>query len=193
MAVLSHIDPVDYLKVKLVSKSFSQWASVVFKRKIMTKAEVIQGQTSLEASLPRSRRLKHLICTHCGLVKSTSSFSDNQAVKTNRTRICISCGISRGRYTRGQMPKVNGVEQIPCWHCRQAVPKYKEWERLLAAGKATLTKILKGSNTGGFLQCYAAGDGRFLAWPHELQVLAFCEQCLELMLRHKQAVLGLRH
>lgn len=127
--ILSHIDPIDYLKVKIVSKSFSDWADTVFKWEDMTKGEVIQGQTSLEAGLPRARRLKHFICTHCGLVKPTNKFSDNQAVKTNTKRICISCGISYNNYTKRLLPRINGEEHIPCWHCRTAVPKCDNWVR----------------------------------------------------------------
>lgn len=190
--ILSHIVPVDYLKVKLVSKSFSDWASVVFNWTDMTKGEVIQGQTSLEASLPRARRLTHLICTHCGLIKPTNNFSDNQAVKTNHKRICISCGITYNNYTKRQLPKIKGEEHIPCWHCRNAVPKYDNWEEVLASGKADLTKLLGGSRTEGRLQKYMTSDGRVLEWVHELQVLAFCKPCLELMVRHKEAALRLR-
>lgn len=185
--ILSHIPPVDYLKVKLVSKSFSDWASAVFKWGDMTKGEVVQGQTSLEASLPRTRRLKHFICTHCGLVKPTSGFSDHQAVKTNYKRICISCGIGYNRYTKRQLPKINGEKQIPCWHCRKAVPKYENWEEVLASGKADLTMVLEGYRTEGIRQRYIAGDGRTLDWAPELQLLAFCKPCLELMMRHKKA------
>lgn len=111
--ILSHIAPVDYLKVKLVSKEFSEWAAAEFKWKDMTKAEVIQGHTSLEAGLPRGRRLKHFICTHCGLVEPANKFSDSQAVKTNRKRVCISCGIIHRTYTERQLPKINGEERIP--------------------------------------------------------------------------------
>ena len=190
--ILSHIPPVDYLKVKLVSKAFSQWASVEFDREKMTKREVIQGQTSLEASLPRARRLKHLICTHCGRVKPTNEFSDNQAVKTNPRRICLSCGISSKAYTRRQLPKINGEEHIPCWHCRKAVPKYENWEEILVAGKTALTKVMQGSRSEGLLQRYITGDGRTLDWVHELQALAFCKPCLKVMMRHKEAALRLR-
>lgn len=166
--ILSYVAPVDYLKVKLASKSFSDWASAEFKWKDMTKEEVIQGQTSLEAGLPRTRRLKHFICTHCGLVKPTTNFSDNQAVKTNHRRICISCGISRKVYTKGQLPKINGEEYIPCWHCKKAVPKYDNWEATLASGKAALTKLLEGSRTEDHhRERYITGDGRVLLWPHE--------------------------
>lgn len=190
--ILSYIPPVDYLKVKLVSKSFSDWATDVFEWEDMTKAEVVQGQTSLEASLPRMRHLNHFICTHCGLVKPTNKFSDNQAVKTNHKRICISCGISYNKYTKRQLPKINGEEHIPCWHCREAVPKYENWEEILASGKADLTKLLEGSRTEGQLQRYIAADGRVFQWAHELQVLAFCKPCLELMMRHKEAAARLR-
>ena len=186
MTVLSHIPPVDCLKVKLVCKSFNGWACTEFKSRDMTKGEVIQAQTSLEASLPRGRRLKHFICTHCGLVKPTDKFSDNQAVKTKYTRCCISCGINRKIYTTGQMPKVNGVKYIPCWRCKNAVPEYENWQDVMALGKAALMKILSASRKEGLPQRYKAGDGRFLVWPYELQALAFCKQCLELMLRHKE-------
>ena len=191
--ILSYVAPVDYLKVKLASKSFSDWASAEFNWKDMTKEEVIQGQTSLEAGLPRTRRLKHFICTHCGLVKPTNMFSDNQAVKTNHRRICISCGISRKVYTKGQLPKINGEEYIPCWHCRKAVPKYDNWEVTLASGKAALTKLLEGSRTEDHhRERYITGDGRVLLWPHELQALAICKPCLGLMMRHKEAAPSLR-
>ena len=187
MTVLSHIPPVDSLKVKLVCKSLNAWACTEFNSRDMTKREVIEAQTSLEASLPRGRRLKHFICTHCGLVKPTDKFSDNQAVKTNYTRTCISCGINRRSYTTGKMPKVNGVKRIPCWLCKNAVPEYENWQDVMASGKAALTKILDASWNGGRPQRYKTGDGRFLEWPNELQVLAFCKQCLKLMLRHKEA------
>ncbi|CAD6567017.1 MAG: hypothetical protein ASARMPRED_000465 [Alectoria sarmentosa] len=190
--ILSHIPPVDYLKVKLVSKSFSSWASTEFKWRDMTKGEVVQGQTSLEASLPRARRLKHFICTHCGLVKSINKFSDNQAVKTNHKRICISCGISNKIYTKRQLPKINGDEHIPCWHCLKAVPKYDKWEEILESGKADLKKLLGGSKTEGRLQRYLTTDGRVLEWVYELPVLGFCKPCLELMMRHKEAASKLR-
>lgn len=190
--ILGHIPPVDYLKVKLVSKCFSNWASDMFKWKDMTKSEVVQGQTSVEASLPRARRLNHFICTRCGLVKPTNEFTDNQAVKTNHKRICISCGISYNSYTKRQMPRINGEEHIPCWHCLKAVPKYDNWEEILVSGKADLMKLLGGSRTEGTLQRYLTADGRVLTWVHELQVLAFCKPCLELMLRHKEAALRLR-
>ena len=183
MTVLSHIPPIDYLKVKLVCKSFNVWACMVYKSRVMTKGEVVQAQTSLEASLPRGRRLQHFVCTHCGLVKPTNKFSDNQAVKTNYKRICISCGINRQKYTTGQRPKVNGVKCIPCWLCKNAVPEYENWQVVMASGKAALMKIL-GPSRKGLLQRYKTGDGRVLEWAYELQVLAFCKDCLELMLRH---------
>ena len=41
--ILSYISPIDYLKVKLVSKAFSRWASAEFDWANMTKGEVIQG------------------------------------------------------------------------------------------------------------------------------------------------------
>ena len=186
MTVLSHIPSVDCLKVKLVCKSFNGWACTEFESRDMTKGEVIQAQTSLEASLPRGRRLKHFICTHCGLVKPTDKFSDNQAVKTNYKRICISCGMNRGKYSTGQMPKVNGVKCIPCWLCKNAVPEYENWQDVMALGKAALTEILDGSGDEGLPQRYTTGDGRVLTWPYELQVLAFCKPCLELMLRRKE-------
>ena len=179
MTVLSHIPPVDCLKVKLVCKSFNGWACAEFKSRDMTKAEIIQAQTSLEASLPRGRHLKYFICTHCGLVKPTNKFTDNQAVKTNYTRSCISCGINRRTYTTGRMPKVNGVTYIPCWLCKNAVPEYENWQDVMVLGKAALTKILHASR-------YKTGDGRSLERPYEVQVLAFCQQCLELMLRHNE-------
>ena len=188
--ILFHIPSVDYLKVKLVSKSFSDWASAVFKWEDMTKGEVVQGQTSLEASLPRTQRLKHLICTHCGLVKRTSDFSDNQAVKTNHKRICISCGIGYNIYTKHRMPKINGEEHTPCWHCMKAVPKYEYWEEILASGKADLINVLEGYGTEGVRQRYLAGDGRMLDSAHDLRILAFCKGCLELMMRHKMANSG---
>ena len=190
--ILSLIPPVDYLKVSLVSKSFHNLASTEFKWETMNMAEVIQGQTSLEASLPRTRKLIHFICTHCGLVKSANKFSDNQAVKTNRTRICISCGISRRKYTKGQMPKIKGVEHIPCWHCREAVPKYEGWQEAMVLGKIAVAGVLEGSRTRGIRQSYLTADGRTLDWPYEIQVLAFCKRCLELMMRHKEAAPGLR-
>ena len=112
--ILSDIAPIDYLKVKLVSKDFCKWADTVFKWEEMTKIEVIRGQTSLEACLPRGRRLKILTCTHCGLVKPSNLFSDNQAAKTNPKRICISCGISNKTYTKHLLPKINGESHIPC-------------------------------------------------------------------------------
>ena len=189
--ILSHVAPVDYLKVKLVSKSFSSWASTEFNWEHMTKDEVIKGHTSLEACLPRTRRLKDFICIHCGRVKSTNSFSDNQAVKTNHKRICISCGISQRIYTKGQLPKINGEEHIPCWHCLKAVPKYQDWEKKLALGKAALAKLLEGSRTEGARQRYITGDSRTLESSHELQALVFCEPCLKLMMRHKEAALRL--
>lgn len=191
--ILSHIDPVDYLKVKLLSKSFSDWASAKFKWKDMTKAELIQGQTNLEASLPRTRRLTHFICTHCGLVKRKQNFSDNQAVKTNRRRICISCGIGRKVYTKGQMPKINGEERIPCWHCRRAVPKYECWEDIIASGKVALAKVLEGSRARGLPKAYNTADGRTLEWSQELQALAFCKPCLGQMMRHKEVLSIPRH
>ncbi len=190
--ILSNIDPVDYLKVKLVSKDFSVWASTEFKWKGMTKTEITIGHTSLEAGLPRGRRLTHVICTHCGLVKPTNMFSDNQAVKKNPKRICISCGISDRIYTKGQMPKINGEECIPCWHCRKAVPKYNRWGETLASGKAALTKLLEGSKTEGHPERYFTADGRTLDWAHELQALAFCKPCLARMMHHKEAALSLR-
>ena len=186
MTILSHIPPVDCLKVKLVCKSFNNWACTEFESREMTKCEIIQAQTSLEASLPRSRRLKHFICTHCGLVKPTDKFSDNQAVKTKSKRICISCGIIRRSYTTGQMPKVNGVKYIPCWVCKNAVPQYENWQDVMASGKAVLTKILEGFRNEGLPQIYKTGDGRFLEGSNELRVLAFCKQCLDLMLHHKE-------
>ena len=186
MHVLSHIPPVDCLKVKLVCKSFNDWACIEFTSRDMTKGEIIQAQTSLEASFPRGRRLKHFICTHCGLVKPTDKFSDNQAVKTNYTRTCISCGIYRGKYTTGQMPKVNGLKCIPCWLCKNAVPEFEKWQAEMALGKADLTKIFDVSRREGLPQRYKTGDGRFLASPYELRVLAFCQQCLELMLCHNK-------
>ena len=192
MTVLSHIPPVDYLKVKLVCKSFNHWACSEFTSRDMTKREVIQAQISLEASLPRGRRLKHFICTHCGLVKPTDKFSDNQAVKTNYKRTCISCGINRSSYTTGQRPKVNGVKCIPCWLCKNAVPEYENWQDVMALGKAALTKILDASRNEGLPQRFKTGDGRFLAWPYELRVMAFCKQCLKLMLRHKEEAWRLR-
>lgn len=185
--IFSYIAPVDYLKVKLVSKYFSDWASDVFKWEDMTKSEVVHGQTSLEASLPRGRRLKDFICTHCGLVKPTQMFTDNQAVKTNHKRICISCGIMHNNYTKRQLPKISGEERIPCWHCVKAVPKYDNWEAIVESGKADLVKVLRGSRTDGLLQRYTARDGRTLDWEHELEVLAFCKPCLKLMMRHKEA------
>ena len=120
--VLSDIDPIDYLKVKLVSKHFCKWACDAFKWEEMTKAEVIEGQTSFEAclSLQRGQRLAFLICTYCGRVKTSNQFSDNQtAAKTNPTRFCISCGISDMVYTKTKLPTVNGVSHIPCT-CFQA-------------------------------------------------------------------------
>lgn len=113
--ILFYVAPEDYLKVKLVSKHFSEWASAEFKWKDMTKAELVQGHTSLEAGFPRGRRLQYFVCTHCGLVKPTKAYSDNQAVKKNPTRICVSCGIIRNRYTRRVLPKINGEEHIP-WY-----------------------------------------------------------------------------
>ena len=192
MTVLSHIPPIDSLKVKLVCKCFNVWACPEFKSRDMTKGEVIQAQISLEVSLPRGRPLKQFICTHCGLVKPTDKFSDNQAVKTNYRRICISCGISHRTYTTGQMPKVNGVKCIPCWLCKNAVPEYENWRDVMALGKAALAKILDASWNEGLPQRYKTGDGRFLAWPYELQVLAFCKECLELMLRHTEEEWRLR-
>lgn len=190
--ILSHIDPVDYLKVKLLSRTFFVWASVEFRWKDMTKAKLIQGQTNLEASLPRTRRLTHFICTHCGLVKDKHMFSDNQAVKTNPRRICISCGISRRVYTQGQMPKVDGVERIPCWHCRKAVRKYAGWEETIASGKVALAKVLEGSRARGSPKSYSTADGRRLGWSQELQALAFCQPCLGHMMSHEEvhSILG---
>ncbi|CAF9937033.1 hypothetical protein IMSHALPRED_010992 [Imshaugia aleurites] len=170
--ILSYIPPQDYLKVKLLSKDFSAYASHVFKWKEMTKGEVVQGQTNWEASLKRGRHLRVFICTHCGLVKPTNDFTDNQAVKTNHKRICISCGISNGTYTKGKMPTINGQEHIPCWRCRKAVPKYNKWEEILASGKAGLTKAMDGSRTNGHLR---------------LDALAFCQPCLGVMMPYKQA------
>lgn len=185
--------PVDYLKIKLVSKAFSDWASFQFKWADMTKAEVIQGHTSWEASVPRGRRLNHFICTHCGRVKPANTFTDNQAVKTNHKRICISCGIVQNYYTKRKLPKVDGEERIPCWHCRRAVPKYDRWEEILESGKASLAELLDGSMTEGLLQEYKTGDGRSLKWSQELQVLAFCKRCLGLMTHYKEAAPRSRH
>ena len=123
--ILSDTAPTEYLKVKLVSKHFSKWADTVFKWEEMTKTEVIQGQTSLEAcldfpegqrrSVPKGqRRLDILTCTHCGLLKKINRFSDNQAAQTNPTRFCISCGIISRKYTKGRRPTINGEEHIPC-------------------------------------------------------------------------------
>ncbi len=194
-AILSSITPVDYLKVKLVSKSFSNWASAVFKWRDMTKSEVVQGQTTLEASLPRARRLQDLICTHCGLVKPTKRFSDNQAVKTNHKRICISCGVICNYYTKRKLPRINGEEHIPCWHCKRAVPKYNNWEEILTSGKAGLMEALGGSRTDGILLRYKNPDGRTLDWIYELQALAFCKPCLQQMMRFRKlpARLGETH
>ena len=183
--IFSYIDPVDYLKVKLLSKGFSDWASTEFDWQDMTKAEVIQGQTHLEASLPRTRHLIHFICTHCGLVKDKNMFSDNQAVKTNHRRICISCGIGCKVYTKGQMPKVSGEERIPCWHCQKAVSKYENWEEIIASGKVALAKVLEDSKARGVPKRYKTANGRTLEWSRELQVLAFCKPCLEQMMRYK--------
>ena len=187
MKILIHIAPIDYLKVKLVSKRFSKWASTGFKWNEMTKAEVIQGQTSLEASLPRTRGLKDFICTHCGLVKPTKMFSDNQAAKTNHRRICISCGISNRVYTVGRMPKISGEERIPCWHCRQAVPKFDDWERYLRSGKAALTELMHNARTEGSPKMYTTYDGRTLESDQELQALAFCKPCLKRMRRYERS------
>lgn len=185
MIILSHLPPIDYLKVKLICKSFNDWVCTESTSRDMTKDELIQAQTSLEASFPRGRRLNHFICTHCGLVKPAEKFSDNQAVKTKYTRTCISCGINRRIYTTGQMPKINGVKHIPCWLCKNAVPEFENWQDVLALGKAALTRIFDESRKEGYPQRYNTGDGRFLEWPYELKVLAFCNQCLELMLCHK--------
>ncbi|KAF6218515.1 hypothetical protein HO133_005864 [Letharia lupina] len=171
--ILSHIRPVDYLKVKLVSKSFSDWASNVFKWEDMTMEEVVQGHTSVEASLPRGRPLNYCVCKHCGLVKPTNEFSDNQAVKTNHKRICISCGIGYNTYTKRQLPKINGEEHIPCWHCRKAVPKYDNWEEILVSGKAVLTKLLEETTPEGDPITYMTSD-RYLG-PKKKQKKLFTE------------------
>lgn len=191
--ILSHIRPVDYLKVKLVSKSFSDWASNVFKWEDMTMEEVVQGHTSVEASLPRGRPLNYCVCKHCGLVKPTNEFSDNQAVKTNHKRICISCGIGYNTYTKRQLPKINGEEHIPCWHCRKAVPKYDNWEEILVSGKAVLTKLLEETTPEGDPITYMTSDRRKLVSVHELPALALCKPCLRLMMRHRAAGPRLRH
>ena len=114
--ILSGIDPEDYLNVKLVSKHFCKWAYDVFKLEDMAKTEVIQGQTSFEASvrLKRGQRLELLICTLCGRVKTRNQFSDHQAAKTNPTLFCISCGISNRTYTKNRRPTINGDSYIPC-------------------------------------------------------------------------------
>ena len=130
--ILSIIDPIDYLKVTLVSKHFYTWACDVFKWEEMTKDEVIQGQISFEACLDlhRGQRLAFLICTHCGLVKTSNQFSDNQTVpKVKRTRFCISCGISERTYTKGKRPTVNGVSLIPCT-CFQTSFVILTWSKL---------------------------------------------------------------
>ena len=181
-AISSYITPVDYLKFKLVSKSFAHWATLEFKWKEMTKDEVIQGQTSLEAGLPRTRRLKSFICTHCGRVKASRKFSDAQAIKTNFKRICVSCGITNRIYTVGQMPKINGQERIPCWRCRKAVPKYDKWEDALASGKHTLMMIIEHHyRPEGYINRYTTKDGRTLDTSHQLRALAFCGGCLNRM------------
>ena len=183
--ILSYVVPVDYLKFKLVSKSFAVWATSEFDWKNMTKDEVIQGQTSLEASLPRSRRLKSFICTHCGLVKASSQFSDSQAIKTKLKRICVSCGISDRIYTVGLLPKIDGRERIPCWNCRRAVPKYHKWKDALALGKEALMKIIEQSSEG-YIERYTTRDGRTFDCIQELRALAFCELCMKQMLLHKE-------
>ena len=43
--ILFYVAPEDYLKVKLVSKHFSDWAAAEFKWKNMTKAEVRTSPT----------------------------------------------------------------------------------------------------------------------------------------------------
>ena len=118
--ILSDIDPIDHLKVKLVSKHFCKWACDVFNLGDMAKTEVIQGQTSFEASvrLKRGQHLEIFICTHCGRVKTSNQFSDNQAVKTKPTRFCISCGISNRTYTKNRLPTINGESRVPCTYFR---------------------------------------------------------------------------
>ena len=185
--IMSYIAPVDYLKVKLLSKDFSARTSHVFKRKEMTKAEVVRGQTSWETSLPWGRRLRHCICTHCGLVKPADKFTDNQAVKTNHKRICISCGISKNMYTTGRQPKINGEAFIPCWRCRQAVPQYHQWEQSLESAKDHLAKVLDETRSDGFRPTYSTTDGRTtLGWSRDLWVLAFCRPCLAHMMSQDQ-------
>ena len=183
--ISSYVAPIDYLKFKLVSKSFADWATCEFGWKNMTKDEVIQGQISLEAGLPRTRRLKSFICTHCGLVKASDRFSDSQGVKTNWKRICVSCGISNRIYTVGQLPKINGQEHIPCWNCRNAVPKYDKWEDVLASGKDALAEIIECGKCEGYINRYTTRDGRTLDSIHQLQALAFCKRCMKQMLRFK--------
>ena len=190
--ILSHIPPIDYLKVQLVSKDFYKLASTEFNWRSMTKSEIIQGQLSYEASLPRLRRLTSFVCTHCGLVKPGDQFSDSQAVKTKPQRICVSCCISSNIYNKGVMPNINGEERIPCWHCRKAVPKYQNWEQNMAKGKASLAKFLPDLRSEGRHQGYITADRRTLNWSHELHALAFCGPCLDLMLRHREASPSLR-
>ena len=71
------------------------------------------------------------------------------------------------------------------WRCKQAVPKYDNWEEIVASGKADLAKFMDGSRTGD-LQRYNNADGRSLDWVFELEVLAFCRPCLEAMRPYKQ-------
>ena len=184
--ILSYVAPVDYLKFKLVSKSFADWATSEFDWKNMTKDEVIQGQTSLEARLPRTRRLKSFICTHCGLVKDSDQFSDSQAIKTNFKRICVSCGISNRIYTVGVLPKIDGQEHIPCWNCRRAVPKYHKWKDALASGKDALLRIMEQGRSEGYVERYTTRDGRKFDCIQELQALAFCKPCMKQILLHKE-------
>lgn len=63
---------------------------------------------------------------------------------------------------------------------------YDNWEEIVASGKADFSKYMNGSRTGN-LKRYTARDGRTLDWVHELEVLAFCRPCLEVMKRYKQA------
>ena len=114
--ILSAVDPVDHLKVKLVSKYFCEWAYDVFKLEDMAKPEVVQAQTSFEASvrLQRGQRLEVLVCTLCGRVKTRDQFSDNQAHKANPKRFCVSCGISNRTYTKNKRPTINRESHIPC-------------------------------------------------------------------------------
>ena len=130
LKVLSEVQPLDQLSVKLVSKTFKTYVDIsTASRPKISKSTLISSHLFIEQHLPRNRPFKDCICTHCAKVLPRRSFSDNQGRKTNPNRICIACGIQSNTYTPLAPPRVDKVLRLPCKRCKTAAMPLKTWKK----------------------------------------------------------------